>query len=283
METEKSTEAYVNYAHSPDNAWVKTERRIFDYLFSRFYKDRFNYLNNESKVNIPKIKTAFGQTLPENFSVLDLGTATGRVATRMIEYGVRPRNIVTVDIDLAKLDDSHFPIDVQKIHGDVVNISELLSNKFRDSRVNFELITANMLFHLLTYDDYVSCLSQVRNRVREYRSQLMMVVPHPLREELESIREYHSQKSTTETAPWGEKINYQIKTIQDYVRGLREAGFTTTFIGTAGVGIGEDSRLFLHDEAVWSELERYRKTGHHTKLPHCFRLWLVATPSGDLF
>lgn len=270
----ENLQRYVEYAHSPDNAWESVERGILDYCFGRFFKDTYR-----CDPGWPKIVTKFGSVIPWNFSALDLGCGTGRVAKRLIEYGVRPENILGVDKNGQILEDQHFPDGVQKIRADIINLAPALKeNHYPPASFNF--VACNMVFHLLNYEDYVISLSQVREYMLDYKSLLLIVVPHPFRPPtIKTIGEYHqTDKPISEIAPWGERIDLQPKTIQDYERGMCEAGLNPIYMGTTGVGLKVDDRLMSVDERVWLTIKGLRSDNSFKGLPHYFRLWYLAQP-----
>lgn len=259
-------EAYKDCAHQTGNAWELVEKPILDYAFGRFFRTKYNgYPEQET------IRTTFGFRVARDFEVLDLGTGTGRVPERLTEYGIPAGNITGIDHNRSLLEDEHFPEGAIKILGDVRELDRLLEHG-----KSFDFITANMLFHLLSYQDYVACLKQVRNHTKLYRNMMLIVVPHPLRKETETIDGYHSRSAITEEAPWKEEIQVQPKTIQDYKRGLFDSGFNTFYIATYGVGLDEvDSRYLISDEASWMAIGNGKSTDER---PSRLRLWLLAHP-----
>ncbi len=262
-------EAYVEYAHKPENAWELVERPILDYVFERFYCARFNSYRKQDTV-----PTTFGFPIAKDFQVLDLGTGTGRVPGRLIDYGVPADNIVGIDRNQDLLGVEFFPDGARKVAGDVRELDRLLG-----ADESFDFITANMLFHLLSYPDYVGCLRQVRNHTKRFRTRVLIIVPHPLRRGIYTTGEYHAHSALTERAPWGEEIQVQQKTIQDYERGLFEAGFDTFYIATYGVGLDNvDSTFLIRDQASWRKIGRRKSVGK--KRPSHLRLWLFAHPRG---
>ena len=267
---------FGEYTNKSDSAWNLVERNVFEYAFGRYFKSKFNWLNNKENRTIPAIMTKFGRLIPDDFRVLDLGTGTGHIPESLIDIGVKPENIVGVDNNFEMLIVENYPSDVHKLCTDVKKFVPTLKKELPGFG-NFDLVTANMVFHLLTFGDYIKTLKQVRKVVTD-RAQLYIMLPHPLRDEMDSIADYHRHGVISEKTPWGEYINYGTKTIADYCRGLKEAGFDCWVIGTTGVGLKLEDNLLLHDEAIWSNVQ-YRKKGYSTRpLPHYFRLWLMASP-----
>jgi hypothetical protein len=169
-----------------------------------------------------------------------------------------------------------YPPGVNKLCADVRRFLPTLKKELPGFG-NFDLVTANMVFHLLTFGDYVKALKQIRNVVTE-RARLYIMLPHPLRDEMDSIPDYHRRGVVQERAPWGEDVTYGTKTISDYCRGLEETGFHCWIIRTTGVGLEFEDNLLLEDEAIWSRVQDRKKGVDDGALPHYFRLWLMASP-----
>jgi SAM-dependent methyltransferase len=225
---------------------------------------------------IPATTTKFGSIIPEDFRALDMGTGTGNIPISLIDFGVKPENIVGIDNNPEMLADACYPAGVRKICADARKFLPMLNDALPKFG-NFDLVTANMVFHLLSFGDYVKALKQVRKVVTE-RAQLYIMVPHPLRDKMDSIPDYYQRKMVPERAPWGEEITYGTKTISDYCRGLREAGFSCWIIRTTGVGLRLEDNLLLSDEAIWSRVQDRKRGMDKGTLPHYFRLWLMAFP-----
>lgn len=269
-------EKFGEYTRKPDSAWSLVEKRVFEYAFGRYFKDRFNWLNNDENRSIPAITTKFGRLTPDDFRVLDLGTGTGHIPESLIDFGVKPQNIVGLDNNSRMLENIDYPLGVHKLCADVRKFSPTLKKELSGFG-NFDLVTANMVFHLLTFGDYVKTLKQIRNVVTE-RAELYIMLPHPLRDEMNSIPGYHQRGVVAEIAPWGEEVAYGIKTISDYCRGLKQTGFHCWIIRTTGVGLRLEDNLLLSDEAIWSQVQSRKKGTYIGTLPHYFRLWLMAFP-----
>lgn len=260
-------ERYAEYAHSPDNAWELVEKPILEYFFSRFYRTSYNGLDEKQK-----IMTRFGFGISKDFRALDLGTGTGRVASTLIGFGVPPDQITGIDVNEELLNDPHYPEGVKKINGDVREVHKLLGGEER-----FDFIVSNTLFHLLSYEDYVASLKGARKHIKQHYTQVLITVPHPMRSVIPTIGHYHSQSTLLETAPWGEEIELHQKTLQDYSRGLFEAGFATSRIRTYGVGYDTvNSNRLVRDESVWRAID-----SKDFEKPESLRFWLQAYPKGD--
>ncbi len=262
---------YAEYAHAPGNAWETVEQRILDYQFGRFWKDRFNYQRRT-----PKQRTIFpGIVIPPDFSVCDLGIGTGRVARRLIEYGVKPGHILGIDTDAELMADPHFPAGVVRLQADIAKFEEPLQNALGGRRIVFDQITANMVFHLLSYRDYVSCLRQVRKHCLRH-TLLFLTVRHPFRRHLTSPARYESRSVHDDNAPWGGIARYRHKTLDDYHRGLEEAGFYPFQSGTCGEGSERvNGGRMDEDSEIWAEIMA-QKQGAVNTVPRHFRYWLAA-------
>jgi len=259
FERNGATEKYIEYAHSPENAWTLVERPIFDFL-----------LEGEIK-RIPKYRHGF----PLDYSALDLGTGTGRVIQMLIEQGVNPQSVLGVDSNNELLNDKHFPDGANKLSGDIANIKKVIDSEFPDTKHVFNLITSNMVFNQLNYGDYVKCLKQTSELMLS-QGYLIVVVPHPLVTMFDSIDKYHNPGVLEIMTPWGMLQTHQIKNIQDYLRGLMEAEFDVTGSGTTGLDIIPNDRFCIEDSYVWYYIKKFQKTGEKPVIPKHFRLWFAA-------
>lgn len=262
---------YKEYAYQPDNSWNLVEKRILEYCFRRFLKDEYGFLRDYiHNKNFPHIKTSFGSLLPANFSVLDLGTGTGRVAEELIKFGIPADRILGIDINRELLTDKHYPEGVRKIQADVSELP-LVNGIKADQLTPFNFVTANMLFHTFSYEKYVECLKSVRKLMSE-RSMFLITVPHPYRDWITTISEYHDQHAITENGPWGGTVEYHVKTIQDYCRAFYEAGMYPFQQGETGVGLKVLGKIYDTDEAVWKSLSEKNRC---VDLPRYYRMWWV--------
>jgi len=268
-------ERFAEYTKTPDSAWNLVEGKVLNYVLERYYKDRFDWLKRKENELIPATITKYDSLIPKDFRVLDIGTGTGNVAHTLVEFGVDPRNIVGLDNDPNMLKTSNHPDGVNKLHAGVQNFVPKLKEEFPGFG-NFDMVTANMVFHLLNYGDYVKSLKQIKQVMAE-RSQLYIMLPHPLREDIHTIAAYHDRRTLDEITPWCEPVEYKVKTINEYKRGLAQAGLNTWKIRTTGADQGLEDNFLLSDEAVWSHIRA--DTNHLTKAkpPHYFRLWLMAS------
>ena len=268
---------FSEYTHSPESAWEQVEGRILKYFLKEvIHRDKFYWLRHPDNKSIDAITTEGGALIPANFSVLDLGTGTGRVAQALIDYGIPGANMLGVDNNLKMLDDAHFPAGVNKLEADITDFLPKLNDKY-PKLGNFDLIVANMVFHLLNYEEYVSVLKQVRKRATR-NAEMLIIVPHPLRSAIDTIGSYHGGGSVEDIAPWGERLTLPIKTIDDYRKGLDQAGFDVRYRFTCGANTEVFGRSFQDDCVVRSTITDMQHGSRITKLPEHFRLWMGASP-----
>lgn len=224
-------------------------------------------------------QTHAGPRITKDFRLLDLGTGTGRVAARFIEYGIPASSIVGVDINETLFADPHFPAGVDKRVGNVSQLDALLGRKEK-----FDLVVANMLFHLTTYGEYVRCLEAVNRRLRDDDAShgngaILIIVPHPLMRALRAaatIGQYERRDWAVERAPWGEEILLHHKTLHQYELGMYEAGLDVSFFFTHWAGAQEiDNNRYTSDTSIWLTLREGTK---REDLPYKnLRLWMFGS------
>jgi len=271
-----NAERFKEYTESSDSAWNLVEKGVFEYILKRYYRDKFNWLNNPENRVIPAIATKYNSLIPKDFRVLDIGTGTGNISKSLIEFGVKPENIVGLDNNSKMLKDNNYPVRVNKLNADARSFLPVLNNEIPGFG-NFDFVTVNMVFHLFSFRDYIRALKQVRKVVTDY-AQIYIMLPHPLRDQMDSVPDYHRRSVVSEKSPWGEEIHYGVKTISDYCRGLKQSGFNCWIIRTTGVGLKLDDNFLLTDGSIWSQVQARKKGIDTPTLPHYFRLWLMAFP-----
>jgi len=276
-ESKNIAEKFEEYTDGQMSAWNTVEEPTIKRALTRCLKDRFAWLRNSDNRLIPAITTTLGPMIPDDYRVLDLGTATGHVPKMMIEIGVKPENIVGVDINHDMLSVASFPNGVNKVCANATKLEEALKKQLSGFG-NFDLVIVNMMFHLLSYKDYVAVLRQIRKVVTD-RADLYTMVPHPVRDYMNSIPGYDRRRMVEERAPWGDTVEYRVKPISDYARGLHQAGFRGWAMGTAGLDVRPEHKIILDDETAWERIHSSKTRYDGGKLPRHFRLWHLAYPA----
>lgn len=277
MSVEISVENFAAFTESPDSAWNKVEGRVLDFVLKSRFKDHFIWLNNKGNELIPATMTSYGSWIPEDFRALDLGSGTGRVPRKLIEFGVHPSNIVAIDNNPKMLNHPHFPSGVNALNGDMREVDRLVVGELPKFG-NFNLVTANMSLHYFSYKDLVRVLRKVR-KLMTSDSYLYIMVPHPLRDAVATPAQYHQRGKIFERTPWGDEISLYKKTIDDYGRVLEDAGFDCGWLSTTGENLKIEDNFLIHDEGIRDTIREIRR-GNITaeNLPHFFRMWMLAFP-----
>lgn len=160
MSVEISAEKFAQYTEAGDSAWNGVEGRVFDFFLKTRFHDHFNFIFRWPDYQmILGIRTKHDSWIPEDFRALDLGTGTGHIPNSLIEFGVKPENIVGIDNNSAMLGCFAFPDKVRQLCGDIKEVDKIVSKNLPGFG-NFDLVTANMVFHYFKYQEYVNILKK---------------------------------------------------------------------------------------------------------------------------
>jgi SAM-dependent methyltransferase len=276
VEVEINANKFAEYTELGDSAWNVVERRVLDFVLRTRFRDHYNWLNNSENRDIPAIGTKYNSWIPQDFRALDLGTGIGQVPKALMDFGVDPKNIVGIDNNMAMLNHPKFPESVRGLSGDIREVDKVILHTLSNFG-HFDFVTANMVYHYFSYQDYVRSLKKVRKIVTD-NSYLYIMVPHPLRDSIPSAAQYHTRSQIDERTPWGEEISLYKKTIDDYLRGLEEADFDCRWLRTTGDGLKIEDNYLNSDESTRVMIRDIKRGNFIGDIPHYLRVWFLAYP-----
>ena len=147
---------------------------------------------------------------------MDAGCGTGASTQFLINLGIKPENILGVDISPSMLEVAKKAL--PKVTFQEENLIEL---KLQEANLN--IVISCMALHFLDQKGLEAVVNNFSNGLVD-GGRLIFIVVHPLRYP-SNYKRYFSEDSMFEATPWGTEIEYYPKKVSDYVNATINAGF----------------------------------------------------------
>jgi ubiquinone/menaquinone biosynthesis C-methylase UbiE len=166
-------------------------------------------------------KPAFDRYLQQEYqsarSVLDIGCGTGRVIRHLIDRGIAEEQIVGIDISEKLLEQAQKQFPKATFH-------HASADDFHLSHEQFDLVTANMVFHYLDNEMLLKSLNNIYDVLRP-KGMLFHIEQHPLHNE-EAVKGENNNTWLPTKTPWGETVYTFNRDLYDRVDIFDLGGFS---------------------------------------------------------
>lgn len=180
--------------------------------YAKFIKSSYSWIFMEKPALVKHLKPL----ITSKTKALDAGCGTGHSTKLLVELGIKKKNILGVDIspDMLVYARKFLP----KVKFMQKSLPEL---KLRSS--SLDLILSVMVFQFLKKNEYEKMIESFY-KVLVKGGCLFFITLHPVRF-AHDHENYFEEKLKIEKTPWGTEMEYQHRTITDYLKPIIEIGF----------------------------------------------------------